>query len=43
MKEGSDVSVLISADEINALLTLDELKGLVSVKVRELGNERAGS
>ncbi|UCC94253.1 MAG: hypothetical protein JSW25_08525 [Thermoplasmata archaeon] len=43
MKEGSDVSVLIPAEEINALGTLDELKGLVSLRVRELREERSSS
>ncbi len=37
--EGSHVEMLIPADEINALWTLDELKGLVSVRVRELREE----
>jgi hypothetical protein len=41
--EGSDIEVLIPANEINALWTLDELKGLVSIKVRELRDQRSGA
>jgi hypothetical protein len=41
--EGSKVEMLIPADQINALWTLDELKGLVSVRVRELRKERSGN
>ena len=34
--DGSDISVLITAKEINDLWTLDELIGLVSVRVKDL-------
>jgi len=35
-KDPSGVSVIIAAEEINELWTLGELKGLVSVRVREM-------
>lgn len=35
-KDADDVSVLIPAEEIDKLWTLDELKGLVSIRVREM-------
>ena len=43
LKDGSGVSVLIPAEEVNELWTLDELKGLVSTRLRELREERAPS
>lgn len=39
--EGGDASVLIPADEIDALRTLEELKALVSTKVAKLREERS--
>ncbi len=35
-KDPSGVSVIITAEEINGLWTLGELKGLVSIRVREM-------
>lgn len=43
LKDDNGVSTLIPAEEINALWTLDELKGLVSTRVRELREGRGGS
>jgi hypothetical protein len=42
-KDPSGVSVMIAAEEINELWTLDELKGLVSIRVREMREGTDGS
>jgi hypothetical protein len=42
VKEGSQIRVLIPAEEINPLWTLDELKGLVSIRLREFRESRSG-
>ena len=42
-KDPSGVSVVIAAEEINELWTLDELKGLVSIRVREMREGTNGS
>lgn len=41
LEDGPGISVLITAQEINELWTLDELKGLVSTNLRELREKRA--
>ena len=43
LRDSSGISVLITAEEINVLWTLEELKGLVSTRVGELREERAPS
>jgi hypothetical protein len=43
LKDGPGVSVFITGEEINELWTLDELKGLVSTRVRELRERRVRS
>ncbi len=42
-KDPSGVSVVIAAEEINELWTLDELKGLVSIRVRQMREGTDGS
>ena len=39
--EGSGMEVIIPADEMNALRTLDELKGLVRTRVQQMRDERS--